>query len=498
MHQAGLALLLGALLTAQPEDPDGQQAAALQRVMQRAVADVEPAIACVLVSRSDAYERMGLVTGKPQPGRLGDFDPDAVDALPGVSRAQAPALRKKLDLADPGHVPQSFGSGVVLDPKGLVLTSYHVVQDATKVFVRLPGGAGSYADVHAADPRSDLAVLRLLSAKLPPLKVAKLGDAGRLKRGQFLLSVANPFAAGFRDGQPSASWGVLSGTRRRTVGQPREEESARPLHHYGILLQTDARLHLGCSGGAVVDLRGEVVGISTALAAIHGGETPGGFAVPVDAGIRRVIETLLRGEEVEYGFLGVSVEERPGDSQAGVMLAHVTPGSPARLEAGLAVRDVLQSINGIPLRQTDDLFFALGTQPAGGKVKLQVRRAGSKDVSEVEVTLAKLHAPGKKIASSLGKRPFYRGLRVDYTSLVAQIPPRQASIAAGVLVTDVQPDSAADKAFLKTGEIITHVAGSRVATPAAFYDAVARLPGAVELTLHSFSNDPPSRVTLRP
>src|SRR5437868_10417166 len=109
-------------------------------------------------------------------------------------------------------MPRSIGSGVVIDTDGLVLTNYHVVQEATKIFVRLPGGKGSYADIHAADPRSDLAVLRLQSP-VGRLRAIKLGDGGKAKRGQLVLSLANPFAAGFRDGSPSASWGIVSNIR---------------------------------------------------------------------------------------------------------------------------------------------------------------------------------------------------------------------------------------------------------------------------------------------
>src|SRR5262249_24158594 len=123
---------------------------------------------------------------------------------------------KKYNLADVSTVPEAFGSGVVIQGrKGLILTNFHVVRDAVLVYVRLPGGKGSFADIFAADPRSELAVLKVdpkVTEHIPPLR---LGDAGKLRRGQFVLSLANPFVAGFRDGQPSASWGIVSNLRRR-------------------------------------------------------------------------------------------------------------------------------------------------------------------------------------------------------------------------------------------------------------------------------------------
>src|SRR5207253_6276314 len=134
--------------------------------------------------------------------------------------------------------------------------------------------------------------------------------------------------------------------RRRAVAAPLQEDQVKPLHHYGTLLQTDARLHLGCSGGALVNLHGELVGLTTALAALQGGETPGGFAFPVNAGLRRVIDVLKRGEEIDYGFLGVNFDERVPDGAPGVAVAFVIPGSPARAEGKLREKDVIVAING--------------------------------------------------------------------------------------------------------------------------------------------------------
>jgi serine protease Do len=490
----GLLLGPGALGVAQGQDAvDLQQALALQRVMQRVIAQVEPSIACVLVSRSDAYQRLGQRPGSDVPGRLGTFDPGS---LPKISSEDQIHLRRKLDLADPAHVPQAFGSGVVVDASGLILTNYHVVVEATKIYVRLPGGKAGYADIHAADPRSDLAVLKLLNPKALPLTPLAPGEADRVERGQFVLSIANPFAAGFRDGQPSASWGILSNVRRRAGGPPREEERTKPLYHYGTLLQTDARLHLGCSGGALVNLDGELIGLTTAIAALQGGETPGGFALPMNAGMRRIVEVLKRGEEVEYGFLGINFDEKTGDHGGGLPVTYVAPGSPADREGRLRHGDVIVSIDQAPIRDSDDLFVHLGTRLASSRVRLQILRAG-KYPATVDIALAKLHVPGKKIASSLGNRPFARGLRVDYTSLLVQ-PVRYGPIPAGVLITDVQPGSAADRAQLKVGEVITHVQQRPVPTPEAFYQALAAAPPVLELMLHSNApQSPGARVLVK-
>ncbi|MCI0461699.1 MAG: PDZ domain-containing protein [Gemmataceae bacterium] len=503
MHRVGLpcvVITLALALTAPTQGDEKtalKQALALQEVMQQAIEAAEPSIACVLVSRSDAYQRYSQGPASDNAGKLGAFDVPALERHPlysGLGEKERATLRRKLDLADPRHVPESFGSGVVLDERGLVLTNYHVVQGAVKIFVRLPDHQGSYADIHAADPRSDLAVLRLLDGRLT-LRAIKLGDGGQAKRGQFVLSIANPFAAGFRDGKPSASWGIISNVRRRAPGSPREEERARTLHHHGTLLQTDARLNLGCSGGALIDLHGQLIGLTSATAALAGGETPGGFAIPIDAGLRRILDMLKRGEEVEYGFLGVGVDEH-GERTEGVALEQVTRGSPADL-AGLKPRHVILSVNSTAVHEADELFLALGTLMAGSKVMLEVRKPGGAR-EKVEVTLARFHVPGKAIASEKLTRPFVRGLRVDYTSILVQVPhPATQHIPPGVLVDEVQPGTSAATVKLRSGEIITHVNGRAVNDPAAFYREILGRGGPVELTLASENPGKPApKVTL--
>jgi serine protease Do len=481
------------LLLAFPQPPralaqnDDDLLRALERSTTKIIAQHESAIACILVSRSEWYPR-----DAKNPGKLGGYDPSRLLIDPKATDIDRALLQKKLDLADPNNVPPAFGSGVVIDPQGLILTNYHVIENAAKIYVRLPGGRGAYADIHAADSRSDLAVLKLLNPSFLPLKAITLGDADKMERGQFVLTLANPFAAGFRDGQPSASAGILSNVRRRSVTQVKEEDRIRPLHFYSTLLQTDARLHLGSSGGALLNRQGEMVGLLTSMAAIHGGDTPGGFALPINEAMRRVIDVLKRGEEVDYGFLGVNFKEMIGNGQPGVVLFTVGPNSPADVDGRLVKGDVILAVNGQSIHDIDDGFLFIGKQLAGTKVKLLVRRGPVERIAEV--TLAKLYVPGKRLASSTGSRPFVRGLRVDYASLVVQQEPRWAQIPSGVLVSAVQANSAADRANLKAGDVITHVNQVRVTTPAAFYQAIGAGGEPVELTLH---NEPPTKVILK-
>ncbi len=461
---------------------------ALQEAVQQAIDRAEPSVACILVSRSEAYREYGAAPSGA-PGQLGRFD--SARHLQGFFDQDA--RRQKilsLDLSHPDTVPESYGSGVVLDESGLILTHAHVVQKATKIYVRLPGQRGSWADIHALDPRSDLAVLRLLDP-VRGLKALKVGDGSKLRKGTFVLSLANPFAAGFRDGSPSASWGMVSNVRRRAPVQSNDVDRTRlTLHHYGTLIQTDVRLNLGCSGGALLNLDSELVGLTTATAAISGGETPGGFAVPIDVGMKRIIEVLRRGEEVEYGFLGVwlDMESRPGK---GVRLRDVAASSPAQ-RAGLMPGDWIQAINGSPVQENDDLFLLIGTQLAGSTVRIEASRTPDGPPRTCTVKLAKYFVPATPIASH---RPAARaGLRVDYTSVLS---PRTRNIPEGVLVREVVPGSPADKARLGVETVILRVNDKPVTTPAEFYEEMDRAAGPVKLTYLN-SDRQEERITLDP
>ncbi len=444
-----VAVLVFARTAPGQDRPHRADVLAFQDAVAAAIRKAEPSIACVLVSRSDD-----------------------------------PHVLQRLD--DPEQVPESYGSGVVIDDKGLVLTNLHVVQDATAVYVRLPGDRGSRAEVYAGDPRSDLAVLRLLDARALPVKAIALGDGGKLRKGDFVVSLANPFAAGFRDGSPSASAGIVGNLRRRAPGKATEEANNKTLQEFGTLIQTDVRLNLGCSGGALVNLEGELVGLTSSLAALTGTESPGGFAIPIDAGMRRIIGVLARGEEVEYGFLGVSFNprDRVVPSPDGVPIGMVIGGSPAAL-AGLRGGDVLRSVNGIPVHDRDDVFVALGTVLAGSEARLEVARGPRGPSDFVTVKLAKFYVPGKIVAAN---RPEpVAGLRVDYASVLflknQQVYAR--GIPEGVMIREVVAGSPADTARLQESKIIARVNGRRVTTPDEFYREMRNAAGSAELTLVS-------------
>ena len=510
-----LAVLLLLPISARSEDRNRfADVLALQEAVHQSIERAEPAIACILVSRSDKY-RVHSPTDPKSPGRLGRFDLRTA-RLPVMETDPEYAALGRLDLSDPNNVPESYGSGIVLDAReGLILTLAHVVRNATKIYVRLPGGRGSWADIHASDPRSDLAILRLID-RVPNLKALGLGDGGKLRKGDFLLSLSNPFAVGVRDGSPSASWGMVGNLRRRATGirsdVPSGERNARvPLYCFNTLIQTDTRLNLGCSGGALLNLQGELVGLTSSLAGIAGGETPGGFGVPLDAGMRRIIATLLRGEEVEYGFLGVILMEADLVPEGFVRIKRLVRGGPAERAGmrGPAFRefppqgrfgeeagDFILSINGTPVHSNDDLFLVVGMHLAGSTVRVEAADKPDGPRRICSVTLAKFPSLAKD--SLLGpliasKRPLPRaGLYVDWTSTVVKL---SKLIPEGVVIREVLPGSAAEKARLQPDTIITKVGSQKVTNPAEFYRALEKADGPVELTLATLEGGE-NRVTL--
>ena len=273
------------------------------------VAKTEPTVACILVSRSPLYRKFNMVTGQEPPGVLGDVR--GLDFLPGADTERS-EIRRQLRLDDPHHVPEAFGTGLIIDPKGLVLTNYHVIRDAVKVFVRWPDGQGSYADIHAADPRSDLAVLKLLTPGNRPLPTIRFGNADNIRRGETVVALSNPYVAGFLDGHASVSVGKIV-SNLRAAGSRAVSLSPRAapitLYQFGLLMQTDARLALGSSGGGSPRRERGLHRRHDARSPTpsSGGDVPGGFAAPVTTRMRKIINTLHRGEEVDYGFLGVGL-----------------------------------------------------------------------------------------------------------------------------------------------------------------------------------------------
>ncbi|MCI4350891.1 MAG: trypsin-like peptidase domain-containing protein [Thermoplasmata archaeon] len=270
-----------------------------------------------------------------------------------VTRAATPALR-----GDRSGIPEASGSGVVIDPRGLVVTNDHVVRGAPSVRVALPDGREVAGERLGEDALTDLALLRIGRTDVPAVE---LGDSDALKVGQFALAVGNSLGL---PGGPTASVGVISALGRPLPGSDFVFEG---------LLQTDAAINPGNSGGPLADIHGRVIGITTAVAPFAQGV---GFAVPINT-VRRITDQLLVQGRVARPWLGIMGVAHPSPgSEPGIDLASVIAGSPADL-AGLRAGDRILAVGGKGSATLRDLLRRLSELPLGGAVDLTYRRAGS-------------------------------------------------------------------------------------------------------------------------
>jgi serine protease Do len=336
-----------------------------------------------------------------------------------------------------------------------------------------------------------LAVLAVEAADFVPIV---FGEAKDLKKGQIVVSLGNPWAIA-RDGQASASWGIVSNLARKapTAGGESESAAKTTLHEYGTLIQTDAKLNAGTSGGPLLNLKGEMIGLTVAWGAAAGSDSPAGYAIPVDAVFRRVLDSLKQGREVEYGFLGVQPENLQAEEilkgAHGIRVAQAMPGAPAA-KFGLKTGDIITAVDDAPVFDADSLVLGVGKLPVEATARLNVIRDGRARV--VEVKLAKYPVRGKKIVTA--PEPLWRGLRVEYPTALVEAEARTNMSNAfpneGVAVAEVIENSPAQRAGLRVGMIVTHVGATPVNTPKEFRAAVETAAEKMSLRLAGDKNSP--------
>lgn len=471
----GLALVASAAGEVWAQEVSAREAvAAIEQVLVDAIARAEKSVVAIARVRK-------VPSGDTFPL---EFRPDPFGRTTVTPAAPQPT--------DPEFIPNEYGTGVVVDRRGLILTAYHVLGEDSEYYVRTHDRKAYRAWIKGADPRSDLAVLAIDAPDLEPIA---FGDAAKLNKGHIVIALGNPYAIA-RDGQISASWGIVANLARKAPPRPDATDASgkRTLHHFGTLIQTDAKLNLGTSGGPLLNLDGEMVGLCVALAATAGYEKAAGYAIPVDRTFRRVVETLKRGREVEYGFLGIEPANlRPREILAGmqgIRVSRVVPGTPAARPGGLEPNDIITAVGGAPLYDADSLVLEVGRLPVDSVARLSIIRDGRRRT--LGVTLTKYRVRGKKIVTN---RPEpWRGMRVDYPTTVVDSGPRQGNrmpfYDEGVIVTDVAEASPAFAAGLRRGMRVTHVGGEPVRTPKEFFATVAGRRGPIQLRLADNHEDP--------
>jgi S1-C subfamily serine protease len=269
------------------------------------------------------------------------------------------------------------GSGVIIGSEGLILSNDHVVSSADRIYVTLQSGRRYKADIVSRDEHSDLAVIKIEADNLIP---AEYGNLSNVKVGQFALAMGNPFGTA-KDGDMSLSYGIVS-----ALGKSLQELEEHGNKYYGNLIQTTADINPGNSGGPLFNIRGQIIGINTAIETRSGVSEGLGYAIPINSRTLRIIDTLAQGNEVKYGFLGVNIEsDRSARRQVsaanrwGVVVTRVFPKTAAD-EAGLREDDLILKYDTQPVRSQNHLIRMVGATPVGETVPLTVYRGRSEMV----------------------------------------------------------------------------------------------------------------------
>lgn len=372
------------------------------------------------------------------------------------------------------HREHSLGTGVLISADGYILTNNHVIARATEIEVMLEDRRNFRANLVGADPRTDLAVLRIEGKDLP---AARWGDSDSLHVGATVLAFGNPFGLNF-----TVTRGIVSAVGRSGLG----------LEIYEDFIQTDAPINPGNSGGPLVNVRGQVVGINTAI--LSAGQGPGGqggwngigFAIPSNLA-RYVMESLIKTGKVTRGYLGVTLGDlNPALARQfkvpdlrGALVNQVEPGSPAD-KAGLVQGDVIRAVNGRPVEGTARFRSLVASTPPGTTVTLGILRDGKE--MTLKVTLGEL--PTQLAGGAAPPTGTLRGMTVQ--DLTAEIR-RQLSLprgTQGVVISDLDPESPAARAGLRPGDVIQSINREPVASVEDFDRLAARATGEVLLRVN--------------
>jgi serine protease Do len=364
----------------------------------------------------------------------------------------------------------SLGSGFVIDPSGLVVTNNHVIEGADEIIINFTDGSKlKVTKILGHDPKTDLALLQVEPKK--PLKAVTFGDSSKMRVGDWVMAIGNPFGLG-----GSVTVGIISATKRDINAGP-----------YDDFLQTDAAINRGNSGGPLFNMDGQVIGVNTAIISPSGGSIGIGFAVPSNSAVQ-VVDQLKQYGETRRGWLGVHVQnvtQEIADSlgmaqPSGALVANVSPNSPASA-AGFQPSEVILKFDGQPIENMRSLPRAVASTAIGTSVPVELLRKGQ--TVDVNVTVGRLPEdeeaedgagtngggeeqetkPEREELLGLSIAPLTEELRNQYGI---------GRAVEGVVITEVKPDSPAAQKAVKPGDVIVEVTQEKVKQP---QDVKARL-----------------------
>ncbi len=369
------------------------------------------------------------------------------------------------------QIQRGEGSGVVVSADGFILTNNHVVEDATEVDVVFADASEYRAEIVGTDPKTDLAVLKIDAGGLTP---AALGDSDTLRVGQWVVAAGNPFGL-----SSTITAGIVSATGRNRMG----------ITDYEDFIQTDAAINRGNSGGPLVNLRGEVIGINTAILSRTGGSVGVGFAIPVNMA-KDVMDELIADGRVVRGYLGVLIQDLSEgmaqsfgyDSTDGALVNELTPDGPAA-QAGLQPGDIIIALDGTPVTAISKLRLEVAGIDPGTDVDVTVFRDGER--RSFTVTIEELPTTEVAAVPSADGEDLNLGLKVQTLTPDVRRQLRLDGDVDGVVVAAVEPYSAAAEAGVSRGDVITHVQNTAVDDLRSFRNALKQydLEDGVRLTL---------------
>jgi len=435
----------------------------LDRAMETLAARVTPAVVNVTVVSKSNVQQSGL-EGMPDMQQF--FGPGS------------PFGRQfKMPSQPQNRMEHGLGSGVIISPDGYIVTNNHVIDGAVDIRVTMSNREVLPATLVGADPLTDLAVIKVNGTNLPSVP---WGNSANLHPGQTVLAFGNPY--GFRF---TVTRGIISALNRPN---PDASDRRKP----GEFIQTDAAINPGNSGGALVDARGELIGINTFLISSSGSFSGMGFAIPSQI-VQPTVETLIRDGKVTHAFIGIQIADVTPDNAkffqmnkaVGALVSDVQPDAPGA-RAGLRTGDVISELDGKPVTDAGQLQMMVAQKRPGETIHLQVMRD-----SKPETIAVKLEALGgdKGTETAGGEHGKGRwGLSLADLTLDVRNEVQAKPSVQGAVVEDVRPGSSADNAGLQRGDVIMEVNRHAVKSAADVVQALSGVPSGQDALVLVWSN----------
>lgn len=343
----------------------------------------------------------------------------------------------------------SLGSGVIISSNGYIVTNNHVVEGADEIVVTLPDDEKEYkAKIIGQDSKTDLAVVKI---EAKDLHVTKFGDSSNLQEGDVVFAIGNPFGVG-----ETITHGIISALNKNNVG----------LNQYENFIQTDASINPGNSGGALVDSRGALIGINSAILSKSGGNNGIGFAIPSNM-VQKIATSLVEAGKIDRGFMGVSIADLTNDlkelyeNKQGALILMIEKNSPAE-KGGLQVSDLILEIDGVKIKNANELKNTVAAIAPDKTIAITYER--DKKVKTTKVKLAKMAGDEVVVSDEKSTVTPIEGLSLleinDKTRAQYQIPKE----IEGVLILDVTDNSKAEKMGFKEGDVIIQVEQIRISS----------------------------------